>query len=221
MSSHSKICAELRPKRIAALIRSDNGMLRSMASVSESDNAEANWIKSGFIDGNRNLWYNNVTREMEWRKPDVWEAGSNFRMESFIAEYGSAYFLTALSLSAMSFSTAYLLVTKSGVNLDPILSMLGIGAKPNPRPLCPLGKDQPRALLTPTLTCPRTPHADLPRARAGPAAGTLALAFALHKAASPVRLPLGVALTPIVASAIGTNAEDDDEPGGGSSSGAS
>jgi hypothetical protein len=146
MGSHSKISADLRPRRIAAQV--ERGVLGSTMSISESEAGQGTWLKSGFVDGTRNLWYNNVTREMEWRKPDVWEAGSNFRMESFIAEYGSAYFLTALSLSAMSFSSAYLLVTKSGIDLEPILSKLGLGVKslcpPSPCPIV-----QPRPLRRP------------------------------------------------------------------------
>ena len=51
----------------------------------------------------------------------------------------------------------------------------------------------------------------MPLDLAGPgagAAGTLAIAFALHKAAAPVRLPLGVALTPTVAALFGSSADD-------------
>ena len=53
---------------------------------------------------------------------------------------------------------------------------------------------------------------------AGPgagAAGSFALAFALHKAASPVRLPLGVALTPAVAGVLGSAESEEDKSSDG------
>jgi hypothetical protein len=43
------------------------------------------------------------------------------------------------------------------------------------------------------------------------AAGTVALAFALHKAATPVRLPLGFAITPLVAAMMGQKGRVDEE----------
>lgn len=43
----------------------------------------------------------------------------------------------------------------------------------------------------------------------GEKVGTFALAYAAHKAASPIRFPPTVALTPIVASWIGKKVEKD------------
>lgn len=40
-------------------------------------------------------------------------------------------------------------------------------------------------------------------------AGTVALAYAAHKAASPIRFPPTVALTPFVANAIGKKVEEE------------
>ena len=44
----------------------------------------------------------------------------------------------------------------------------------------------------------------------GEKVGTFALAYAAHKAASPIRFPPTVALTPIVASWIGKKVEKED-----------
>ena len=42
--------------------------------------------------------------------------------------------------------------------------------------------------------------------------GTFAIAYAAHKALSPVRFPPTVALTPVVAKAIGKKPTEDDKP---------
>ena len=42
--------------------------------------------------------------------------------------------------------------------------------------------------------------------------GTVAIAYAAHKALSPVRFPPTVALTPVVAKAIGKKPKEDDKP---------
>ena len=48
-------------------------------------------------------------------------------------------------------------------------------------------------------------------------AGTIAIAYAIHKAASPIRFPPTVALTPIVANILKPK-DDDDDDGSGSAS---
>jgi hypothetical protein len=90
------------------------------------DSNENDWIKTKFVDGNFVQWYNKKTLEIKWKRVNVWEQGSNFNLQSFVAEYGSAYFATAITLSIISYSTCYFLVTKSGINLEPIFSALGI-----------------------------------------------------------------------------------------------
>ena len=45
----------------------------------------------------------------------------------------------------------------------------------------------------------------------GEKAGTFAIAYAVHKAASPIRFPPTVALTPVVAKYLGKNKSGDDE----------
>jgi Protein of unknown function (DUF1279) len=47
---------------------------------------------------------------------------------------------------------------------------------------------------------------------AGEKAGTFALAYAAHKAASPIRFPPTVILTPVVAKLIGKEPTEDEEP---------
>jgi hypothetical protein len=75
-----------------------------------------------------------------------------------------------------------------------------------------------RRAATPLSTLLLTPLDSAPTfvasfARNGPQFGTFALAYAAHKALSPVRFPPTVALTPIVAGWLGQepNEEDDDE----------
>jgi len=42
-------------------------------------------------------------------------------------------------------------------------------------------------------------------------AGTFAIAYAAHKAASPIRFPPTVALTPVVANLLGKSVEEEEE----------
>lgn len=92
--------------------------------------------------------------------------------KDLLAKYGSAYLITSISLSAVSFGLCYVLVT-AGVDVPALLARVGITAS------------------TQTET-----------------AGTVALAYAAHKAASPIRFPPTVALTPFVANAIGKKPAD-------------
>lgn len=48
--------------------------------------------------------------------------------------------------------------------------------------------------------------------------GTAALAYAAHKAASPIRFPPTVALTPVVAQLLGKKPKEGGERGGGQQS---
>ena len=84
------------------------------------------WVKTKFIDGNKVLWYNNQTQEMMWKKLDIWEEGVNFNLQSFVTEYGAAYFVTAITLSLISYTICFLVVTKSGLDLEGIMAALGI-----------------------------------------------------------------------------------------------
>ncbi|KAM7496966.1 hypothetical protein LguiA_021380 [Lonicera macranthoides] len=87
--------------------------------------------------------------------------------KELLAKYGGAYLATSITLSLISFTLCYVLIS-SGVDVQALLQKVGI---------------------SPSET--------------GEKVGTFALAYAAHKAASPIRFPPTVALTPIVASWIG------------------
>jgi len=95
--------------------------------------------------------------------------------KALLKKYGSAYLLTSISLSLVSFTLCYILVT-SGVDVASLLEKVGLSV---------------------TSTSEKV--------------GTFALAYAAHKAASPIRFPPTVALTPVVAELIGKKVEDEDE----------
>uniref|UniRef100_A0A0D3FVQ2 DUF1279 domain-containing protein n=1 Tax=Oryza barthii TaxID=65489 RepID=A0A0D3FVQ2_9ORYZ len=87
--------------------------------------------------------------------------------KELLAKYGGAYMATSITLSLISFTLCYLLVS-AGVDVQDLLGKVGIAT-----------------------------------GETGGKVGTFALAYAAHKAASPIRFPPTVALTPVVASWIG------------------
>ncbi|KAG2331882.1 hypothetical protein Bca4012_018547 [Brassica carinata] len=97
--------------------------------------------------------------------------------KELLAKYGGAYLATSITLSLLSFSLCYALVT-SGVDVQALLLKVGISTN-----------------------------------ETGEKVGAFALAYAAHKAASPIRFPPTVALTPIVANWIGkkVDKEKDDD----------
>jgi len=96
--------------------------------------------------------------------------------KELLARYGSAYLITSISFSIVSFGLCYVLVN-SGVDVAALLGKVGI---------------------TVSATSEKV--------------GTFAIAYAAHKALSPVRFPPTVALTPVVAKALGKKVDDDDLP---------
>ena len=94
----------------------------------------------------------------EWKPSDAKE---------LLKKYGSAYLITSISLSLISFGLCYLLVS-AGLDVSALLAKVGIEVTNNSEKV-----------------------------------GTVALAYAAHKAASPIRFPPTVALTPIVAKTLG------------------
>jgi len=106
-------------------------------------------------------------------------SGSRMDMaKQLLKTYGSAYLITSISLSLVSFGVFYVLVS-SGVDVAALLSIIGITATQNSEKV-----------------------------------GTVAIAYAAHKAASPIRFPPTVALTPIVAGWMGKTgkkAEEEEE----------
>ncbi|CAL6291904.1 unnamed protein product [Bathycoccus prasinos] len=110
-------------------------------------------------------------------------SGSRMDMaKQLLKTYGSAYLITSISLSLVSFGVFYVLVS-SGVDVAALLSIIGITATQNSEKV-----------------------------------GTVAIAYAAHKAASPIRFPPTVALTPIVAGWMGktgNKGEEEEEDGEG------
>ncbi|MBA0800365.1 hypothetical protein Gohar_010800 [Gossypium harknessii] len=93
--------------------------------------------------------------------------------KELLAKYGGAYLATSITLSLISFSLCYALIS-AGVDVQALLQKVGISTDAT-----------------------------------GEKVGTFALAYAAHKAASPIRFPPTVALTPIVAGWIGKKVEKD------------
>ncbi|XP_021278201.1 uncharacterized protein LOC110412090 [Herrania umbratica] len=93
--------------------------------------------------------------------------------KELLAKYGGAYLATSITLSLISFSLCYALIS-AGIDVQALLLKVGISTDAT-----------------------------------GEKVGTFALAYAAHKAASPIRFPPTVALTPIVASWIGKKVEKD------------
>lgn len=93
--------------------------------------------------------------------------------KELLTKYGGAYLATSITLSLISFSLCYALIS-AGVDVQSLLQKVGISAN-----------------------------------ETGEKVGTFALAYAAHKAASPIRFPPTVALTPIVASWIGKKDDKD------------
>mmetsp|Transcript_111522 Transcript_111522/g.310556 ORF Transcript_111522/g.310556 Transcript_111522/m.310556 type:complete len:397 (-) Transcript_111522:143-1333(-) len=114
--------------------------------------------------------------ERVWRFYNV-RAAAKLAKE-LLKNYGIAYLLTSISLSLVSFTVMYTLVSR-GVDVPALLAMLGIQYSAT-----------------------------------GQQVGTVALAYALHKAASVVRFPPTVALTPVVARLLGKAAPEDAESPG-------
>jgi hypothetical protein len=104
-------------------------MTSSDDSKSDTDALADSWMKTGFVDGSCILWYNSISKKMEWRKMDFLEDRERFNVRSFVVEYGFAYFMTALTLSAISFGTCYLIVSKSGVDITSLLVSVGVTGK--------------------------------------------------------------------------------------------
>ncbi|KAF9676356.1 hypothetical protein SADUNF_Sadunf09G0130100 [Salix dunnii] len=91
--------------------------------------------------------------------------------KELLAKYGGAYLATSITLSLISFSLCYALIS-AGIDVQALLQKVGISTDAT-----------------------------------GEKVGTFALAYAAHKAASPIRFPPTVALTPIVAGWIGKKAD--------------
>ena len=124
--------------------------------------------------------------------------------KELLAKYGGAYLATSISLSLVSFALCYLLIS-AGVDVQDLLAKVSETRPPiSAGCLCVL------AWLGYELSYRRLCFLSRVHAQVGIATGetggkvgTFALAYAAHKAASPIRFPPTVALTPVVASWIG------------------
>ena len=115
-------------------------------------------------------------------KPTEGETGKSSSMDTaqkLLKRYGSAYLITSISLSLVSITICYVLIS-AGMDVASILDAIGLGAYTN-----------------------------------GEKVGTFAIAYAAHKALSPVRFPPTVALTPVVAGWMGKDVKPEDEDGDG------
>ena len=118
------------------------------------------------------------------QKPNVSDEGADARgtkMDSakkLLKKYGSAYLVTSISLSIVSISLCYALIS-AGVDVPGLLDRVGLSV---------------------TSTSEKF--------------GTFALAYAAHKAMSPIRFPPTVALTPVVAGWLGKKPVEDEAEAG-------
>ena len=114
-------------------------------------------------------------------KPTEGETGKSCKdtAKKLLKRYGGAYLITSISLSLVSITICYVLVS-AGMDVASILDAIGLGAYNN-----------------------------------GEKVGTFAIAYAAHKALSPVRFPPTVALTPVVAGWMGKDVKPEDEDGDG------
>ena len=126
--------------------------------------------------------------------------------KELLAKYGGACLATSISLSLVSFALCYLLIS-AGVDVQDLLAKVSesetrppisagclcvlawLGYELSYRRLCLLSREHAQVGIATGET--------------GGKVGTFALAYAAHKAASPIRFPPTVALTPVVAGWIG------------------
>ncbi|KAF5442053.1 hypothetical protein F2P56_036922 [Juglans regia] len=142
----------------------------SSPSPSSASSAEEITKKYGLEAG---LWKIFSSKE-EGKEGDGEEKKSKGNQaKELLAQYGGAYLATSITLSLISFSICYVLIS-AGVDVQALLQKVGISTN-----------------------------------ETGEKVGTFALAYAAHKAASPIRFPPTVALTPIVAGWIGKKVEKD------------
>ena len=111
------------------------------------------------------------------RRSDDVDGANGTKMDSakkLLKKYGSAYLVTSISLSIVSISLCYALIS-AGVDVPGLLDRVGLSV---------------------TSTSEKF--------------GTFALAYAAHKAMSPIRFPPTVALTPVVAGWFGKKPVEDE-----------
>ncbi|GLT48671.1 hypothetical protein SLA2020_222810 [Shorea laevis] len=166
-SSHASPKSKLRTSKIRALKEETEQFTNPSSSSSSSSSAEEITKKYGLEAG---LWKIFRSKE-EGKEEDEKKKSKGDQAKELLAKYGGAYLATSITLSLISFTICYALIS-AGVDVQALLQKVGISAN-----------------------------------ETGEKVGTFALAYAAHKAASPIRFPPTVALTPIVASWIGKKVE--------------
>ncbi|KAK4758200.1 hypothetical protein SAY87_019501 [Trapa incisa] len=159
-----RVSAPSSPKFTVRAIQEKTKEVKNPSSSSSS--AEEVTKKYGLEAG---LWQIFSTKEEEEKAKDDGEKKKlkTDQAKELLAKYGGAYLATSITLSLISFSLCYALISV-GVDVQSLLQKVGISV-----------------------------------GEMGEKVGTFALAYAAHKAASPIRFPPTVALTSIVASWIG------------------
>ena len=127
------------------------------------------------------------TKGFEWGLFKAFTSKNTISAKELLKKYGVAYLVTSISLAALSYYVCYVLV-KSGVDIKGLFSKVGISVTTPGQSSA--GNIIDTILTFFTLTDTPDPTITL---------GTLAIAYVFHKAASPIRFPPTVALTPIVA----------------------
>ncbi|XP_057482795.1 uncharacterized protein LOC130769615 [Actinidia eriantha] len=162
-SSHLSSKSKLNGWRVRAIKEKTEEMKFPTPSNSSSSSAEEITQKYGLEAG---LWKIFSSKE-EGKEESEGNKTKGNQAKELLAKYGGAYLATSITLSLISFSLCYALIS-AGIDVQALLQKVGISTN-----------------------------------EAGEKVGTFALAYAAHKAASPIRFPPTVALTPIVASWIG------------------
>lgn len=157
-SSYKKIIAR-RPIERGALT------ILSQDDSSEGEDSVQKATKKYGLEGG--LWSILTSKEKEAGPDGTPRVKKRSQAKELLKQYGSAYLITSISLSLISFGLCYLLVG-AGLDVGALLAKVGIEVTNNSEKV-----------------------------------GTVALAYAAHKAASPIRFPPTVALTPIVAKTLG------------------
>lgn len=129
-------------------------------------------------------------------------SGESFtgRLRSLFQKYGRTAIVVYLSISAVSITSLWMAV-RSGIDVERVIDRIPI--------LHGWLKKQPEvgdASTTPgasnastAAALAKTDNADPRKRRAATAAGTLAIAYAIHKVLAPVRIGATLALTPPIA----------------------
>ncbi|RLM73661.1 uncharacterized protein C2845_PM15G07880 [Panicum miliaceum] len=134
--------------------------------------------------------------------------------KELLAKYGGAYLATSISLSLVSFTLCYLLIS-AGVDVQDLLAKVR-ATQPAAETILSVELAarfehwQPVQVTNGSVLSRVHAQVGIATGETGGKVGTFALAYAAHKAASPIRFPPTVALTPVVAGWLGKIRKGDD-----------